>query len=310
MFQDGTLYFEEHITDEKFREKNNMEYRHRVQMYYGYAFESFCTSDTPPVPKTAPTKISRNPAVTLTPLPDPPEGWSGDVDTSIQWCNVVKTKLGNNRLIIGGEVDCVRGKLSERMDNLVELKTSLTIRGHRDEAKFEKKLLKFYFQSFLLGVPEIVVGFRSPVGILTYVQSFETISLPRLVRGKPGAWDPSVCLEWGDRFIRFLQDFVSKESLAPAVQSSSSPTLASDDPEKGDQDQARGELSKDHAIHASAESPVPVWRVTFTPKTGISVKLLDQDGVADVASGDDVNRIGFLPRWYYEEIQADVASRN
>ncbi|TFY74424.1 hypothetical protein EWM64_g9588, partial [Hericium alpestre] len=36
---------------------------------------------------------------------------------------------------------------------MVELKTSMNIRGAQDEARFEKKLLKFYFQSFLLGVP-------------------------------------------------------------------------------------------------------------------------------------------------------------
>jgi len=37
--------------------------------------------------------------------------WGGDVDTNVQWCSVVKTKIGNNiRLILGGEVDCVKGE--------------------------------------------------------------------------------------------------------------------------------------------------------------------------------------------------------
>lgn len=62
------------------------------------------------------------------------------------------------------------GKYSGNTANFVELKTSLTIRGAADEARFEKyapissscgishsvphrKLLKFYLQSFLLGVP-------------------------------------------------------------------------------------------------------------------------------------------------------------
>lgn len=60
----------------------------RVQMYYGYAFESWCTASRP----------------------DAQSGWGGDVDTSIQWCRVVKTKLGDMRIVIGGEVDCVRSK--------------------------------------------------------------------------------------------------------------------------------------------------------------------------------------------------------
>jgi hypothetical protein len=65
---------------------------------------------------------------------------------------------------------CDTGKYSGNTANFVELKTSLTIRGSADETKFEKyasahlfpgtnnsassrKLLKFYLQSFLLGVP-------------------------------------------------------------------------------------------------------------------------------------------------------------
>ena len=31
------------------------------------------------------------------------------MDTNVQWCSVVKTKLGDTRIVIGGEVDCVRG---------------------------------------------------------------------------------------------------------------------------------------------------------------------------------------------------------
>lgn len=36
-------------------------------------------------------------------------GWGGDVNTNVQWCSVVKTKLDNIRVLCGGEVDCVRG---------------------------------------------------------------------------------------------------------------------------------------------------------------------------------------------------------
>ena len=50
------------------------------------------------------------------------------------------------------------------------------------------KLLKFWPQSFLAKVPTIVVGFRDDNGFLRGVQSYETLALPRLVRGKPGMW--------------------------------------------------------------------------------------------------------------------------
>ena len=50
------------------------------------------------------------------------------------------------------------------------------------------KLLKFWVQSFLANVPTIVVGFRDDNGFLRSVQTLETLTVPRLVRGKAGMW--------------------------------------------------------------------------------------------------------------------------
>ncbi|KAF5372761.1 hypothetical protein D9615_010106 [Tricholomella constricta] len=233
MSVNGTMYFEEHLSEARLKEKNNMEPRHRLQTYYGYAFESYCTSEAPT--RTVSSKSSD------------PTGWGGDVDTNVQWCSVVRTKLGNMRLLIGGEVDCVRGKHTHQTDTFVELKTSLVIRGPSDEIKFEKKLLKFYFQSFLLGVPEILVGFRTPSGVLTTIQSFKTIQIPRMVRGKPGSWDPLICLDWGNNFLSFLKDVVRREGSQGGS----------------------------------------VWRVKFTPQEGTSIEILDPIGVEDVRGGED-----------------------
>lgn len=77
-----------------------------------------------------------------------------------------------------------------------------------------RKLLKFYFQSFLLGVPEILVGFRSTRGILQQAQTFRTLELPRLVRGKPNAWDPNVCLHWGNELLQNVKTWMT--DLAPS----------------------------------------------------------------------------------------------
>ncbi|KAG6821330.1 hypothetical protein H0H93_000191 [Arthromyces matolae] len=218
MVLNGTLYFEEHLSEERLKQKNNMEPRHRIQTYYGYAFESYCTSEIP------------NPKVS--PNPGDPVGWGGDVDTNIQWCSVVRTKLGNTRLLIGGEVDCVRGQFFHYSD------------ADRNELKSTQESIH---NSFLLGVPEVVVGFRTPSGVLTTTQTFKTIQLPRLVRGKPGAWDPLICLAWGDQVISFLKDVV------------------------------RSNGSEDASI----------WRAKFTPGKGITVTLLEAADVEDVRGGED-----------------------
>ncbi|KAF9036219.1 RAI1 like PD-XK nuclease-domain-containing protein [Panaeolus papilionaceus] len=255
MHVNGTLYLEEHASDERLAEKSNMTPRQRLQTYYGYAFESYCTSEEP----TRRSEVQRLGGGV-------PPGWGGDVNNNVQWCSVVRAKLGDTRMIIGGEVDCVRGKYTGQPDTFVELKTSMAIRGERDESNFERKLLKFYFQSFLLGVPEIVVGFRTPAGVVTTVQTFKTIQLPRMVRGKANAWDPLVCLDWGYEFLTFLKGVVRDGSS------------------EGDR----------------TSNMRTVWRVKFTPGTGISAAVLDKAGVEEVVNGEE--RIGFLPRWYWDEI--------
>ena len=69
-----------------------------MQTYYGYSFESYCTSESPPDSHSS-AGVQATHAL----------GWGGDVNTNIQWCSVVRTKLGETRMILGGEVDCVRG---------------------------------------------------------------------------------------------------------------------------------------------------------------------------------------------------------
>jgi RAT1-interacting protein len=112
MCANGTMFFEEYLSTAKLLEKSlspfpippmsltrpreNMTPQQRLQAYYGYAFEAHCTSSAPPQGEG--------------PL-DPP-GWGGYVNTNVQWCCVAKTKLGDTRIVIGGEVDCARGVYS------------------------------------------------------------------------------------------------------------------------------------------------------------------------------------------------------
>lgn len=86
---------------------------------------------------------------------------------------------------------------------------SLPLSLHQLKSSEDRKLLKFYFQSFLLGVPEILVGFRSTRGILQQTQTFRTLELPRLVRGKPNTWDPNVCLHWGNELLQKIKTWMT-----------------------------------------------------------------------------------------------------
>ncbi len=106
------------------------------------------------------------------------------------------------------------------------------------------------------------MGFRTPQGRIVRTQSFNTRELPRLVRGKPHAWDPHLCMHWGDTFLNFVQEHVPNGKKAAKKQD--------------------------------------VWRATFTPGSGVTLKLLEATEVQEVTADED--RVGFIPRWYFESI--------
>jgi RAT1-interacting protein len=85
--------------------------------------------------------------------------------------------------------------------NWVELKTSEEIQSDNDLRKFERKLLKFWVQSFLLGVPKIIVGFRSKAGMLLRLEEIATQSIPGNVKRRGGSWDGNTCVNFAAAFL-------------------------------------------------------------------------------------------------------------
>ena len=87
----------------------------------------------------------------------------------------------------------------------VELKTSACIENDKDMLKYERKLQKFWIQSFLLGVPRIIVGFRTKNGILDHIEELETKNIPGLVKrqGK-GSWDGNLCINFTAAFLECM----------------------------------------------------------------------------------------------------------
>lgn len=160
------------------------------------------------------------------------------VSNKAQYCSVVRTGIGKTIICLGGEVDasmtaqpppppprggprpitrrCAglisRGLACPVWDskpavpgapiNWVELKTSAEICSDRDLDAFERKLLKFWIQSFLLGVPRIVVGFRSRDGTLLKLEEMETAGIPATVqrRGRAG-WDGNACINFASALL-------------------------------------------------------------------------------------------------------------
>ncbi|ORY92994.1 RAI1 like PD-XK nuclease-domain-containing protein [Syncephalastrum racemosum] len=181
-----TIYIEEQPTEEKRSQEAQKSERQSLMGYWGYSFESLCT-------QTDPKEL--------------------DANTNVQYCVVVKTKLGNNAIVMGAEVDCIQGKKPTDRDPLrqyVELKTSRRIETDRHLFSFEKyKLIKFWAQSFLVGVPRVICGFRDDDGNLDHVESLKTMEIPRRVRGKPNMWDASVCLNFANECLEWIKSVVT-----------------------------------------------------------------------------------------------------
>ncbi|ORX83401.1 RAI1-domain-containing protein [Basidiobolus meristosporus CBS 931.73] len=191
----GTIYIEEHETEYKRKSRQEQNARLHRMCYWGYRFESLCT-----IPK-APSELQGNDDPVLE------ERKNDVVNTNIQYCSVVRTKIHNKSIIMGAEVDCITEKKSTQdpLRQYVELKTTKQFTRERDQHNFEKfKLIKFWAQSFLPGIPRIVVGFRDDDGYLRSVQTLKTLEIPRMVRGK-GYWDATVCLNFANAFLDWLQ---------------------------------------------------------------------------------------------------------
>ncbi|WWC98132.1 hypothetical protein V866_005023 [Kwoniella sp. B9012] len=240
---DGSVYVELHDPPEVRAKRRNQQAPYAKQSYMGYSFESFST--------VSDAQEQRD---------DWPEGWGGDVNTNVQWCNVVRSAIGDIPLCLGGEVDCVKaepGSPHPGPDKCVELKTNKVIENEKQEFTFHKKLLKHWAQSWLLGIPEIQVGFRDDSGELRSQRAFETEKIPRFIASIPSPrppWTPQPCLH----FLHAVLQLVLTHAL---------PT----DP-----------LVRYPPGSIHPEEPLPaatVWRFSFIPRRGCEMYEVGAVGV-------------------------------
>ncbi|ORY24230.1 RAI1 like PD-XK nuclease-domain-containing protein [Naematelia encephala] len=228
---DGSIYIELHDPPEIRAKRRKDQSSWAWQSYMGYAYEAFSTVPYPSAQDSAREE-------------EDPEGWSGDVNTNVQWCNVIRSSIGDVPLCLGGEVDCVRGTPGDPHPGLgacMELKTNKVIYNEKQEFVFHKKLLKHWAQSWLLGIPTIEVGFRDDAGILKSQREFETIKIPRFIASLPNPiWHPAPA----HHFLYSVLDLVLKHVL---------PTDPA--PPQG--------LTQDEPL-----PPADVWRFSFVPRRG------------------------------------------
>ena len=108
----------------------------------------------------------------------------------------------------------IKPKDTNQAVNWVELKTSAEILNERDQVKFERKLLKFWIQSFLFGVAKIIVGFRNQDGILQRLEELETQNIPERVKNQGhNLWDGNICINFASEFLGWLKTIIKGEGV-------------------------------------------------------------------------------------------------
>ncbi len=138
----------------------------KLQSYFGYRFEALCTDH------------------------------DGTIDANDEYVGLFNCKLGSHRLAVAAEIDCV-----DDSGAYVELKTNKLLASRRLVGTFERfKTFKFWVQSYLVGTPRVIVGFRDE-DELRKVQAFDTLELP----GLAAAWRPQACLGFADAVLRWLR---------------------------------------------------------------------------------------------------------
>ncbi|XP_057673610.1 decapping and exoribonuclease protein isoform X2 [Corythoichthys intestinalis] len=189
----GSLYISEVETDTARWDRENRTERHQEMMYWGYKFEQYICTD----------KMDGDPDS------------SGVVNTNEAFCTVVQTRLSDHRLLFSGEVDC-----RDKDPNTpappacyVELKTSAEICTPKQRSNFYRfKLLKWWAQSFLPGVPRIVAGFRDDNGVVVSVETFHISKISRLIKAEDKCWRPTVCMNFCSDFLSFVKSVVTEDN--------------------------------------------------------------------------------------------------
>lgn len=220
--------------------KREMGERDKVMSYWGYKFEALATLGRPWAETSREEIEGRKDVV---------------VDNVAEFCTVVRTGVGKTKVVLGAEVDCVSDYLptdidsndidggdtaeptdgGDNLSHYLELKTSRLITNPKTASTFELKLLKSWAQSFLIGVPAIVYGFRDDKGLVKALETFQTSEIPKLVfnssmssaaGGSSGTtsekWNGNECVSFYSAVLDWLKTSVPDDEQQPV----SPPTTA------------------------------------------------------------------------------------
>lgn len=190
----GTMYICQVETDQRRAQRLKRTPRQKTMSSWGYKFEQYMTTSDP---------------ADLPNLNTP-------VIESEEFCCVFRSRLNQFSLVYGAEMDgyesdsIVEPRQLLKPEKFVEMKTSRIIENDRQHRTFSRyKILKWWGQSFLVGIEEIICGWRDDDGFVRDVESFKIRQLPK----SAAEWKPNVCANFLAELLTAVSEKVVKDDL-------------------------------------------------------------------------------------------------
>ncbi|XP_075228083.1 decapping and exoribonuclease protein-like [Lycorma delicatula] len=190
---DGIVYLNSFETDNDILKSANVSDFQKKCMSWGFKFEQFVLTDDP----------TKKPDTNLV------------LNENEELCCVFERRIGGHRIVYGAEMDGVVSDKILSVDGLeeslskvqfIELKTSRIIERFNQDRNFRRyKMLKWWSQSYLVGIKTIICGFRDDNGIVKILKRYDVDELPKLASG---LWDKNVCLNFLNRFLHFVRQVI------------------------------------------------------------------------------------------------------
>ncbi|KAI9224083.1 hypothetical protein BC828DRAFT_374366 [Blastocladiella britannica] len=226
----GTLFMCEHVTPaaQAAETASHADPARARPTYAGYRFEHLSTNPIDPSDinsVAAEEALAAHRADRTHTAPSP----------RAQFCTVVQTRIGGrHRVVVGAEVDCCRippvsaDQNEDDASRRQQRRVYMELKTHRAGAPargWRAKLLRVWAQSYLAGVPEVLVGYRDDVsGAVVGAQRIGTLQVPEIVRyaasedqyrqpqqrqhrsSNAPDWDPNACLMWAGSVLDVILD--------------------------------------------------------------------------------------------------------
>lgn len=134
-----------------------------------------------------------------------------------KYVSVAKAGVGNVKLIISTDIDCIFDFKEEGKDNLkhyTHLVCNPIVNTSTDSHRFENGIFRIWLKCFLAGIPRIICGFKDENYVLKTVEEYSTPEFPVLLKeNNPDVGNKCLdAIKWYGLFTEWLLKIIPREN--------------------------------------------------------------------------------------------------